>query len=305
MKRRDLLTLALASSATACVLPVSKQAKVHNNAKAPTFAAHIWVYAKHQPNFDVSNILSRIWQDLDYAGLSAVELMEQPLRKSDKVTQISELIEEYQLPLLGTSYNGNFWDSTESEFIYDDLALILGNMQKLSARTLGISVGHPQNRKKTSDEFDAQAELLKRVQTLAKQHGVLINLHNHTYEVANDFYDLRNTLSRIPDIKLGPDLNWLIKAGINPVDFLKQYPEQIVLLHLRDQFTYGSWSESVGEGDTNFYAIGETLKQIDFSGDLVIELAHEDGFTPTRPIKESLKLSRLYLEDVLTSTYYE
>ena len=40
--------------------------------------------------------------------------------------------------------------------------------------------------------------------------------------------DVPGTLARIPDIKLGPDLNWLIRSGIDPVTFIKTYGHSIV-----------------------------------------------------------------------------
>jgi hypothetical protein len=39
-------------------------------------------------------------------------------------------------------------------------------------------------------------------------------------------------------------------------------------------------------------AIGRALKKAKFSGDAVVELAHERGFALTRPLRDSLKMSR-------------
>jgi sugar phosphate isomerase/epimerase len=124
---------------------------------------------------------------------------------------------------------------------------------------------------------------------------VVPNLHNHTYEVENDLHDLRGTLERLPEIKLGPDLNWLVRGGVDPVVFLRQYGRQIVFLHLRDQHHDGRWSEALGEGDMDHAAIAAALREIQFEGDAVIELAHERDFTPTRPLRESLKISREFV----------
>jgi hypothetical protein len=38
------------------------------------------------------------------------------------------------------------------------------------------------------------------------------------------------------------------------------------------------------------------MNETGFRGDVVIELAHENGFVRTRPLKESLKMSRDYLK---------
>ena len=125
------------------------------------------------------------------------------------------------------------------------------------------------------------------------------NLHNHTYEVVDDLYDLKGTLARIPDVKLGPDLNWLVRGGVDPAKFIRQFGKQIVFLHLRDQEADGRWSEAMGEGNTDYQAIGKDLHEIGFRGDAVIELAHEGNFKPTRPLRESLKISREFVRKVL------
>jgi sugar phosphate isomerase/epimerase len=264
--------------------------------KGTVVGVHVWIFAAKQPGYDVTPILPQIFADVKYAGFDGVETMEHPLRKPESTALIAELIEEHNLPLIGTSYSGQMWDITKHQEIYEDVENIMGNMQKLKARTFGTSVGRPQGRIKTEAELDAQAELLKRLIALGKQHGVTLNLHNHTYEVENELHDLKGTLKRIPDAKLGPDLNWLLRAKVDPVWFLQEFDDQIIFLHLRDQHTNGRWSESLGEGDVDFKAIGKTLKQIDFKGDVMIELAHENDFEPTRPIRESLKMSRQHLK---------
>jgi len=261
--------------------------------------AHVWIYASTQPGYDVSPILPQIFADMKYAGLDGVETMEHPLRKEGTTLLIGELIEQHQLPLLGTSYGADMWDKSRHSEILEDVENIMNHMARVKARTFGTSVGHPPGRAKTEDELDAQAELLLKLVALGKKNGVVLNLHNHTYEVENNLYDLKGTLKRIPGIKLGPDLNWLLRAGVDPIHFLREYRDNIVFIHLRDQLSNGLWPESLGEGDVDFQEIGEVLGSLDFSGDLVIELAHEGGFVPTRPIRDSLKMSREYMQKTM------
>jgi sugar phosphate isomerase/epimerase len=265
--------------------------------KELTVGAHVWVYASKQPGYDVSPILERIFSEMAYAGFDAVETMEQPLRSVHYTKQIGELTEKYQIGLLGTSYGGQMWDRNSHSRIYEDVDLIMSNLASVGGRTFGTSVGEVQGRMKTEDELDAQAELLNRLVKLGLEKGIVLNLHNHTYEVANGMHDLGGTLKRIPDIKLGPDLNWMLRAGVDPIDFLKKYADQVCFLHLRDQKKDGRWPEALGEGDVDFVEIGNTLKEIGFDGDVVIELAFENDFEPTRPLKETLKMSRDYLKE--------
>ncbi len=254
--------------------------------------AHVWVYAKHQPGYDVTPVLPQIFSDMKYAGLDGVETMEHPLRSEATTKIIKELIDQYQLPLIGSSFSAELWDRSKQNKIFEDVENIMGNMASVKARTFGVTVGHPSGRIKTEEEFDAQAELLIKMIALGKKNGIVLNLHNHTQEVENNLFELKGTLKRIPDIRLGPDLDWLRRAKIDPNDFLKEYKDNIVFLHLRDQLASGKWSESIGEGVVDFKKIATTLETIGFKGDIIIELAHEDGFEPTRPIKESLKMSR-------------
>lgn len=257
--------------------------------------AHVWVYAKHQQGYDVSPILPQIFADMKYAGLDGVETMEHPLRSEANTKIIRELIDQYQLPLIGSSYGAQMWDRSKYNEILEDVEKIMGNMAMVKARTFGVSVGHPSGRLKTEAELDAQADLLKKLIAVGESKRIVLNLHNHTYEVENNLFDLAGTLKRIPDIKLGPDLNWLLRAKVDPITFLKKYKDNIVFIHLRDQLSSGKWPESLGEGRVDYKEIGETVKTIGFKGDIIIELAHEDGFVPTRPVKESLKMSREFI----------
>lgn len=265
-------------------------------------AAHPWVYAATQPNYDITPILPKIFADMKYAGLGGIELMHNVLTADDAVERIGALSREHDLPVIGTSFSAAMWDRSQHAAVYAELELIIPRLAQLGGRTLGISVGsvpgHPAVRK-TPDQLDAQAELLSRTAELCQAQGVVPNLHNHTYEVENELHDLRGTLQRLPDFKLGPDLNWLVRGGVDPVWFLKQYGDQIVFLHLRDQHANGRWCEALGEGDMDHEAIAATLREIRFRGDAVIELAHERDFTPTRPLRESLKMSREFVRDTM------
>lgn len=265
--------------------------------------AHPWVYAATQPNYELTLVLPQIFADFSYAGVDGIELMHTALKPADAVERIGELSTKHRLPVIGTSFNGPMWDRDQHALVLDTAEQVVTRLAKLGGRTLGTSVGPLRGAaaklRKTPEQLDAQADCLRKVIALGARNGVAVNLHNHTYEVENDLHDLRGTLERIPDVKLGPDLNWLIRGGVNPADFIRRYRKQLVFLHLRDQRKDGKWVESMGEGDTDFGVIAAALREVDFSGDAIIELAHEKDFKPTRPLRESVKLSREYVRKTL------
>ena len=261
-----------------------------------TVGAHPWIYAAKLTDYDITPALEQIFQDIKYAGFDGVELMHHPLRSHHTTLVIKEKVARYGLPVIGTSYGADMWDKSKHTEILEEAENIIKNLAEVGGRTFGTSVGNAPA-PKTEVQLDAQAELLQKLIGICNDHSVVLNLHNHTYEVKDNMHDLKGTLKRIPDAKLGPDLNWLLRGGVDPVKFIKQYNDQIVFLHLRDQYDNGKWSETLGEGDVDFSAIGTELKKIDFSGDIVIELAHENDFVPTRPIRDSLKMSREFLKN--------
>lgn len=267
-----------------------------------TVGAHPWVYAATQPQNDITPVLPQIFADMSYAGVDGVELMHTALRPDDAVERIAKLSREHKLPVLGTSFNGAMWDRTQHAAVWQDAERVITRLAKLGGRTLGTSVGRlPANaavKLKTPEQLDAQAELLRKIIAFAAGKGVVLNLHNHTYEVENQQHDLRGTLARIPDAKLGPDLNWLVRGGVDPVQFIRQHGRQIVFLHLRDQHADGRWSEALGEGAMDHAGVAAALRDVGFSGDAVIELAHEKDFKPTRPLRESIKQSREFVRRV-------
>ncbi|WP_276388892.1 sugar phosphate isomerase/epimerase family protein [Eudoraea chungangensis] len=299
--RREFLSkTALASAAVLFGSTSGRSQKLFSSASKhiPIFA-HLWVYAsKFPPNWDCTPNLETVFSDLSYAGIEGLELMEANLRHDDAVIRIGELIKKYNLAVSGSSYGVglSLFDKDQHQKILSDIKIIIPRLSKLGGKTFGISVGHSKA-PKTEDQFDAQADILIKIRSICSDQGIIANLHNHTYEVENDLYDLKGTLARIPDFKLGPDINWLIRAGINPVEFINTYGKQIVYLHLRDQYADGIWTEYLGQGDTDFKNIAKALKGVGFEGQAAIELAFPQDYSPKKPLKEDWRISREFVQN--------
>ncbi len=298
--RRDFLrwTAATAVAAGAGALLAPPAFSAGDAPRRVLVGAHPWVYAATQPQNEITPILEPIFADMKYAGMDGIELMHTALRPDDAVQRIGDLSQRHALPVLGTSFGGDMWDRNRHQAVLDDAGRVITRLAALGGTTLGTSVGSARH-KKTEEELDAQADLLRKIIDLAQSSGVQLNLHNHKYEVENDLHDLRGTLQRIPDAKLGPDLDWLVQAGVDPVEFLLEFGDRIVFLHLRDQKRDKTWVEAMGEGDMDYASVGKALKKIDFHGHAVIELAHPRDLKLTRPLRESLKISRQFVQDTL------
>ena len=257
---------------------------------------HLWIYAsKFPPDWDSTPVLDQVFSDFKYAGIEGLEVMEVNLRHADAVSTIRSLMDKYHLPVTGTSYGANMWDRSQQQKILEDVELVVGRLSELGGKNFGITVGNAR-RIKTEEELDAQAKVLHGILKICRGKDVLPNMHNHTFEVENDLHDLKGTVSRVPDLKLGPDLNWLIRGGVDPVSFIKAYGNKIVYLHIRDQRKDGLWTEYVGEGVTDFHAIARALDEVGFDGEAAIELASDEP--PKNPMRENWKKSREYVREV-------
>lgn len=283
------------SAFTSGMLLTSPQKNFFIQNKIPV-SAHLWVYAsRYPPNWDCTPILNDVFSDLKYAGIEGVELMEILLRHDDAVARFSELIHKHNLPVIGCGYYGDMWDKNQQQEIFEDVQLVTERLHTIGGTMLGITTGDAK-RMKTEEELDTQAELLKKIIGVCDKNKIDPHLHNHTFEVTNNLYELKGTLARIPGIKLGPDLNWLVRAGVDPVWFINTYAEKIVFMHIRDQRADGKWTEAVGEGVTDFPAIAKALKKINYNGKVAIELAFDDP--PVRAVREDWKISREYVRKV-------
>lgn len=294
--RRSFLGYSLAA-AGACALqalPLGK-AMAAGPPAVPLYA-HLWVYAsKFPPNWDATPVLDQAFADLKAAGFAGIELMEVNLRHDDAVTRLQQLVRKHGLPVSGTSYGAPMWDRERHDAILQDVVLVTGRLQDLGGKTFGISVGDA-GRKKTAAELDIQADTLNEILNICGKRNIVPNLHNHTYEVKEGMYDLRETLLRVPDLRLGPDLNWLVRGGVDPVAFIREYGHRMVYMHLRDQRPDGKWTEAVGEGSIDFPAIAKALKSVNFSGAAAVELAYDTEVHRTNA--ENWKRSRDYVQQV-------
>lgn len=267
-------------------------------AHKPVVAGHPWAYAAPLPKYDIYPILDQVFADFSRAGIEAIELMHNSFSHEDFVERAGEASAKHKLPVIGTSYGAAMWDRAQQNATLENAEMVIEKLGNLGGRTFGTSVGDA-GRKKTPEELDVQAETLKKISAMCGKHEIVLNLHNHIYEVKNGEYDLKGTLARFSGVKLGPDVDWLKGAGVDPAGFIRRYGKRIVYAHLRDRKADGVWSEAMGEGAIDYTEIARAFREVSFQGDVAIELAHPQGFTPTRPLGESFRISREFVRKTL------
>ncbi len=211
--------------------------------------------------------------------------------------RIRALSRRHGLPVIGTSWSANLWDRSTHAEALSQARTVIERLASVGGRTLGICVGDAR-RKKTRGRVRRAGRRAPPDDELCADHGVVPNLHNHVYEVRDGEHDLNGTLERIPESSWDP--TW---AGCSAPRSIRSISSAavagMVFAHLRNEKADGKWPETLAEGVIDYTAIGKLLHEIGFAGDLVIELAHERDFEPTRRYGESVRLSRDYVRRVM------
>jgi sugar phosphate isomerase/epimerase len=111
----------------------------------------------------------------------------------------------------------------------------------------------------TAEDWKRVCQELNSIGRLARSHGLTLAYHNHDFEFvpfsngATPFH-LLTTETDPRDVKLELDVYWVAKAGQDPVQFLNDSQDRILLVHLKDLASDGSTVE-VGGGVLDFERI--------------------------------------------------
>ncbi|SEO04255.1 Sugar phosphate isomerase/epimerase [Rhodospirillales bacterium URHD0017] len=115
---------------------------------------------------------------------------------------------------------------------------------------------------KTADDWKRVCQTLTRIGQVVRSHGLVLAYHNHDFEFvpfgdgATPFHLLMRETDP-HDVKLELDVYWVAKAGPDPVQYLEDGRDRILLVHLKDLASDGATVE-VGRGVLDFGRIVRT-----------------------------------------------
>jgi len=155
----------------------------------------------------------------------------------------------------------------------------------------------PNQARKSDDELNIQARHLNRLGTELRKREMRLMVHHHTPELVDDAREWRHQLAHTDPalVTCCVDVDWAVRGGQEPLSFLREVGSRLTSLHLRNE-SGGVWMEDFGNGDIDYRKVVVYLREIGFSGYLVVELAYEKATRITRSLDENLRLSRLYAE---------
>ena len=161
------------------------------------------------------------------------------------VRELSGLLEDNHLQVAGSHVGLDALESDLPKVIEENLAL--GNTN--------IVVPHlAEERRRTADDWKTVAGIMNGLGATLQTAGMTLCYHNHDFEfkplpdgqLGEDVL-LANSDPSL--VKIEADTFWIMKAGLDPVAFVKKHSGRVPLMHLKDRDKADGSFAPVGTGD--------------------------------------------------------
>jgi inosose dehydratase len=194
--------------------------------------------------------------------------------------------------------NATLYESKAAEKSIADVLELADTVKAVGTQWI-LTNPSPKRERKCDDELNTQANYLNKLGAELQKHGLRLMVHHHTPELTENAREWRHQLQHT-DPKLVSccvDVEWAVRGKQEPLAFLREVGDRLVSLHVRNSKA-GVWMEDFSDGDIDYTKVAAYLKEINYAGYLIVELAYEKGTQITRSLEEDLRLSRLYAERV-------
>lgn len=132
----------------------------------------------------------------------------------------------------------------------------IAEAKALCADTIMLAWLPPEERR-TREQWERWIDRLNRVNELARAEGLALAYHAHDFEFAQvgGIRPIDLLMEGLdPQIGFELDTYWIAKAGLDPLQFLKDHADRVTHLHLKDMAADGSMAD-VGDGVLDIGAI--------------------------------------------------
>jgi inosose dehydratase len=259
---------------------------------------YVWSQIYHREGKELEAGMNDVLGEVAAAGYQGVEGSLSSCGTAEGAARLRAMLDGHGLTLTSLYSGGCYYEAARAR---ESLAALLPAAERAAQIGCPAICMNPDVTRewKTDEELRVQAEWLNRVGAALQGLGMELWLHNHDPEMRDDGRELRSNLDRTDPALVGfcADTHWIYRGGGDPLAYLERYADRLRSLHLRNSIA-GVWSETLGDGDLDHRAIASQLAAARFDGPLIVELAIEQGTPQTRPLVESMRLSRTYLREV-------
>ncbi len=268
---------------------------------APVLAVQTYVWSQHfaRQKQLVRDHLEEIISGCAEAGFRNIELTGDCFA-ADAASETTRLLKQYRFTMPVVYNGGAMHEEAEAEKMIARSIEIVERAKPCGLKALNTNPNpKPKRERKTDAELAVQARTVNRLAGEMHKRGLRLFVHQHDPEMMENArewrYVLKNTDPKRVEVCL--DTHWVYRGGQDVMTLLAECAPRLGAVHLRNS-KKGVWLEELGDGDVDYRQVAAYLKQTGFRGYLVVELAYDKTTEITRPLVDSLRLSREYAEEV-------
>jgi len=255
-------------------------------------------YQRQGRNFDQS-----VDEGLAEVAASGLDGFEPSFGDVAQVARLAPLLKKHRLGMRSFYVNSLLHEADQADESIRQILTVAPRARDAGARIVvtnpnPLAWGGAQD--KNDKQLKVQADALNRLGAELRKLGLTLAYHNHDMELrqaAREFHHMM--LGTDPaDVTLCLDAHWVYRGSGNSqvalFDIVKLYGRRIRELHLR-QSQSGVWTEAFGEGDIDYHALADALRQEGVRPHIVLEQAIENGSPNTMPPLEAFTKSTEYV----------
>ena len=234
--------------------------------------------------------------DIAAAGYAGTELFDGNLVPyADRPQELRDLLQRAGLELVSVYTGGNFiYDEILPEELHRirraaELAAAVG------AQRLVVGGGARRAAGTQDADYERLGSALDQVTDIAEEHGLTASYHPHLTTIVESPDELARLL---PRTRMGfcPDTAHLAAGGGDPAALIRQYPDRIGHVHLKDLRLDPLQFLPLGRGMLDFADILQAVQEAGYDSWLIVELDDYD-----RDPREAAEISKTHLDGLLTN----
>jgi sugar phosphate isomerase/epimerase len=156
--------------------------------------------------------------------------------------------------------------------------------EKIGARTLTF----------TCSTKEIYVEAARKVLDAIEGHDLTLVIQVHEGRTLKTMDDLTEVLDAVGDdrIKVQHEVGSFHALGVSAVDVVERFGERIGLVHVKDMV--GAQSVQIGKGEVDLPGLFDAMREIDYRGYYVMEIANTDMENTNRYFTEAVEYLRTH-----------
>lgn len=213
-----------------------------------------------------------VFAEVAAAGFEAVEIGFRHIREIPP-TKLAEMLDKSGLKLVASHMGGNLFDPAQADAERGILDEVLDYLQAMGTGLLMYSG----LRFKDEAQLESDIDMLNRAAEACASKGVKLLYHNHDFEFVDDCRAI-NALRSDTSKALGfcPDIGWVMKGGMDVIEFLESIKDRIGAVHFKDFATNEHKTDTVCLGD-GIVPLAETAEWLKKNNSGLWVIAEQDN----------------------------